>query len=289
MGSSEDENLGSLSEILKRDPRNTMELLKLRLDFARKHFEFHARQRTTMFNFFLLVVGIILAAYGSVVREASVKYLGPYVALSGMSVCLAFLFIDLRNTHLLEYSEKIIAEIERHYLFANFRFTGADVRFRRIADGQLGTLYREELERDPKNWGDTGSPSLMARTGRAWIWFYNNFSKHKFWVRAVLILSFMGFFFLVIDGVRASEIGGARGGLFAKLGLTLAGIIDSVFSYVAGGRGPALQSYLLNVYGSGAEATGHAVARSVAWTLLIVAPVVWLVGSMGKRYRAGAK
>ena len=40
-----------------------------RLDLAWKWFDFHAKQRTTIFNFFLIITGIILNAYVLAIKE----------------------------------------------------------------------------------------------------------------------------------------------------------------------------------------------------------------------------
>lgn len=190
-----------MSDILNSDPEKDTELQKLRLDFAWKHFEFHARQRTTMFNFFVIILGVVVTGFVAAVREEGVRYFAPYIALTGMFVSVAFLFLDIRNTQLLEFSERIIYEIERRYLFLGFKSSEVGTAFSTVANGQLGTLYREKLERDPQEWGIGESRKLS----RFWLWLRNRFAMHKFWIRAVVIISIVGFYCAMIVGIIVTE------------------------------------------------------------------------------------
>jgi hypothetical protein len=45
------------------DPRAVVEFEKMRFEFAWRHFEFHARQRTIMFHFFVLLVPFLFGGY----------------------------------------------------------------------------------------------------------------------------------------------------------------------------------------------------------------------------------
>jgi hypothetical protein len=100
-----------------------LELLKLRFDYAWKFFSFHASQRTQMFNFMLLLVGILAASLTSSVDKGLVE---PAIAICAVGVLVAFIFLklDRRNRDLVRMAESVLTFLEQKDLFsANERFT----------------------------------------------------------------------------------------------------------------------------------------------------------------------
>jgi amino acid permease len=86
----------------------------LALYYAWDHFAYHAQQRQTVFNFFLLVVGGCVAAYSAMIGESGAHYnyfrcfLGIVLALSS----LLFWRLDQRNARLVKVSEEALKKLE---------------------------------------------------------------------------------------------------------------------------------------------------------------------------------
>lgn len=94
------------------------ELLKLRFDYAWKWFAFHAEQRTKMFNFMLLAVGImanaILISFKEKVFSAAIILCGV-----GFLTCLIFSRLDRRNKELVHLAENMLVYLERTDIFGD--------------------------------------------------------------------------------------------------------------------------------------------------------------------------
>jgi len=86
----------------------------LALYYAWDHFAYHAQQRQTVFNFFLLVVGGCVAAYSAMIGESGAEYsyfrsfLGAVLALAS----LLFWRLDQRNARLVKVSEEALKKLE---------------------------------------------------------------------------------------------------------------------------------------------------------------------------------
>ena len=86
----------------------------LALYYAWDHFAYHAQQRQTVFNFFLLLVGGCVAAYSSTMGHGGGEYsyfrsfLGAVLALAS----LVFWRLDQRNARLVKISEEALKELE---------------------------------------------------------------------------------------------------------------------------------------------------------------------------------
>lgn len=86
----------------------------LALYYAWDHFAYHAGQRQTVFNFFLLVVGGCVAAYSAMIGESGGEYnyfrsfLGAVLALAS----LLFWRLDQRNAWLVKVSEGALKKLE---------------------------------------------------------------------------------------------------------------------------------------------------------------------------------
>ena len=91
-------------------------LLRLKMDYAWRWFSLHAKQRVTMFNYFLVASGILANAYGVLLRE---ELYGPglAVAIIGSFACLVSVGLDKRNHRLVKLGEDVLREIEQIHLF----------------------------------------------------------------------------------------------------------------------------------------------------------------------------
>jgi len=100
------------------------QIQKLRFDYAWKFFEFHAKQRTTMYNFFLVFSAIIITAQMKLISmddSASMVFL---VALSilGILMTVFFIFLDRRNEELVRCAEMVLKILEKEYIFKGYKF-----------------------------------------------------------------------------------------------------------------------------------------------------------------------
>ncbi len=92
------------------------ELSKRRFDYAWDWFKFHAKQRTDMFNFFLIITGVLASAYVSL-RKDGHPYMARDLGVLGIVTAVGFLLLDWRNKALVDKSSKILAFIEKKELF----------------------------------------------------------------------------------------------------------------------------------------------------------------------------
>ena len=163
------------------DPRAAVEFQKLRLEFAWRHFEFHARQRTIMFNFFILLLPLLLAGFFYFVKDGSIQTtnnprFATLVAVIGAILSGIFGLLDVRNRQLYQVSQDNLRLLENDFLYAQeyspLRYKtklGDEVRFH-------GIITEEQ-----------------ARYGQG---TYNSIVKHKFLMPALYMLAFLVFVFL---------------------------------------------------------------------------------------------
>lgn len=98
--------------------KNICSIDKARLGIAWKWFDFHAKQRTTFFNFFLVITGIILNAYVLAIKE-NFKEIAVALCVFGILQALAFISFDIRSRQLTRHAEDVIEMVERSTLFPN--------------------------------------------------------------------------------------------------------------------------------------------------------------------------
>ena len=86
----------------------------LALYYAWDHFAYHAGQRQTVFNYFVLLLGGCVAAYSATMGESGAEYhyfrifLGVVLALAS----LVFWRLDQRNARLVKISEDALKDLE---------------------------------------------------------------------------------------------------------------------------------------------------------------------------------
>lgn len=84
------------------------------LQYAWGHFAYHAQQRQTVFNFYLLLVGGCVAAYASTLGDVGLDY-DRFRAFMGLLLTFASLLfwrLDRRNAGLVKISETAIETLE---------------------------------------------------------------------------------------------------------------------------------------------------------------------------------
>lgn len=103
------------------DAKEIGELEKLRFEYAWRFFDFHAKQRITMFNFFVVLVPFLCGGYffnlktdGGLYGQALFSFV---IAMLGLALTGTFHLFDLRNRQLYQISQKNLRLIERGYLY----------------------------------------------------------------------------------------------------------------------------------------------------------------------------
>ena len=91
-------------------------LLRLKFDYAWRWFSLHAKQRVTMFNYFLVASGILANAYGLLLGE-KLYWPALAVAIIGLLACLVSIGLDTRNDRLVKLGEDVLRVIEKDHLF----------------------------------------------------------------------------------------------------------------------------------------------------------------------------
>jgi hypothetical protein len=114
------------------------ELQKQRFDYAWKWFDYHARQRIQMFNFFLVGMGLVFKMF----TDSQAEREKLIIAISGGFLSLVFLFLDKRNEALVHYAEDILLKLEQEELFPE-NYKGKRKNSKDRSEVQLGFMNRE--------------------------------------------------------------------------------------------------------------------------------------------------
>src|SRR5262245_47901337 len=86
----------------------------LALYYAWDHFAYHAGQRQTVFNYFVLLLGGCVAAWSATIGQSGAEYnyfrifLGVVLALASLVFCR----LDQRNARLVKISEEALKDLE---------------------------------------------------------------------------------------------------------------------------------------------------------------------------------
>jgi hypothetical protein len=165
------------------------DLMDFRLRHAWAWFELHAKQRQVMFRFFLLTVGVLLAALVTSHREGF-RYIEIGIALIGVIACLSSFFFDRRNRQMASNAEDVLEKLEKEVLFPE-DFTDEQ-------GDRIGCLLKER--------------QLNMREGEnrsLWKWAH----KHKVWIHTFQAVTVLFFLIVLIFGLpgRGEEPGSKMG------------------------------------------------------------------------------
>src|SRR5690349_7522707 len=136
--------------------REPSELEKLRFDYAWKWFCFHAEQRTKMFNFMLIGLGVFASGLVTAI-EKHLRLESAVLASAATLIAVGFFLLDRRNKQLYQVALAVLIETERTLLFPDA--TGAE---NAEAPGISRRIQLEE-KNDPKGWKGAG---IAIRQGR---------------------------------------------------------------------------------------------------------------------------
>jgi len=142
-------------------------LNELRLNYAWSWFSLHAEQRGNLFNYFLIITGILINAYVISLKD-SLFILSLGICLLGIIQGIGFLVFDLRNRQLIAYAEDVLEKLERDYFF-----TGDFVHWD-DNNKQLGLLIRDSNNKMRENQGNVIS--------------FRKLKKMKWWIRIMHII-----------------------------------------------------------------------------------------------------
>lgn len=150
------------------DEDNLTEVEKQRFEYAWDWFNYHAGQRMQLFNFFLIITGILANAYVSAYEKGS-ELMRFAISLIGALQAFGFFVFDVRSRELTRYAEDVLEKIEIDKLFPD-GFNSPSIN-----SGQtLGLLRRE-------------STSKM-REGHTRARKWKTLLKMKVWIRSIEII-----------------------------------------------------------------------------------------------------
>ena len=132
------------------------ELQKLRFDYAWKWFNFHAEQRTKMFNFMLVGLGILATALvGAIEKKLLLE--AAVVGTAATMVALVFSLLDARNRQLYIAAMDVLIDAEKNLVFGD----GVKFKDHNGQDKDFGISRRIALEEgaDKSTWNDNGIDS----------------------------------------------------------------------------------------------------------------------------------
>ncbi len=161
------------------DPRAIVEFEKIRFELAWRHFDLHARQRTTMFHFFILLTPFLFGGCFILFKDREVVGSFPAIFAAGAGALLVFIFflLDQRNKQLYRVSKRALGLLETQFLFASYRPLKAS-----------GSDYPGVISTETRCYGD------------------NNLLKHSlligavYWLAVLMFLSLAGYFLMVRQG-----------------------------------------------------------------------------------------
>ncbi|MBM4307607.1 MAG: deoxyribose-phosphate aldolase [Deltaproteobacteria bacterium] len=94
-------------------------LKNLQYQYAWDWFAYHARQRTSMFNYFLVIVAALTTACGWLLARSEPHLFIPagVVAVIGAVITALFMLLDCRNRDLVHRGERVLKRIEEQQIF----------------------------------------------------------------------------------------------------------------------------------------------------------------------------
>lgn len=152
------------------------DLEKLQFEYAWRWFAFHAEQRTKMFNYMILVVGIL--ANGIVLAIGkSFLLIAADLSFIGAIFSFAFFFLDLRNRNLTWLGEEILAKLEREVIFGE----AEEFKTRKNLTVPLGLLWRQAqpVSAAHQMWYPSVREALEG--------------KHRFWLPVIALVFAVSF------------------------------------------------------------------------------------------------
>ncbi len=177
------------------------ELRKLQFEYAWKWFSFHADQRTKVFNFMLILVGVLAAGTVSALDKCLPSAAYAVLCFAGAGLAIIFSLLDRRNRDLVWLGEEALIRLERDVIFADKQV----FKDRHDQEKDWGILWRQEL-------GDKAARTQWCKP----FFFIRSMSrgKHRIWLPVlswlIALLFFVAGLFMLINGPISSTIKACR-------------------------------------------------------------------------------
>ena len=94
-------------------------LFEQRLTYAWNFFDFHAKQRMSMFNFFLIFVGFVISAYATLLKDGYCT-VSSILAFTATVLTCFFIRLERRNEELVFIAEDVLTSLECDVLFEGY-------------------------------------------------------------------------------------------------------------------------------------------------------------------------
>ncbi len=92
-------------------------MAQARLNYVWDWWKYHGKQRTDMFNYFLIITGILANAYVNIIKgETSQPEIAVSLGILGVIASIGFFLLDVRNRKQLERATDILIKIEANEL-----------------------------------------------------------------------------------------------------------------------------------------------------------------------------
>jgi hypothetical protein len=177
-------------------------LFEKRLEYARSFFDHHAKQRMSMFNFFLLFVAFAISGYASLLKEEK-SPVAMWIAIFGAALTICFLALDRRNEELVHISEDVLRTLENEVLFRDFdrripypmrrtwygRMQKRPAKIRPLGIFRRQTADQQGMTRPSANSDETAVH--YAKIGNSWY-------QHGVWLPLFQVLIFVMFVALAV-------------------------------------------------------------------------------------------
>ena len=154
------------------EEKRHFELTKMRFEYAWKWFDFHAEQRTKMFNFMLIGLGVLASSVVTAWKECLEKE-AIAICLGAVILAAIFIVLDLRNRHLYLLADAVLVDMERDVVFD---------------EGDPGIALRNRRESDAKTW------QRKIRDGH-----------HQYLMPGIAVLFVLLFSFLALHGLLSVD------------------------------------------------------------------------------------
>lgn len=171
---------------------------EMRFEYAWKWFNFHADQRTKMFNFMLVGMGIIANALVAAIDKSLIP-MSLLISALGIWSAIGFVLIDRRNQQLYKVAMHVLIQAEREYLFVrpplandplDNRSASPDIHKRDSEDLFYEGISGRIALADKR--GDNNHSSSNFISGRLTAFFEG---RHRIWMPAIaygfLVLSLL--------------------------------------------------------------------------------------------------
>jgi len=195
----------------KRDT-DGLDVTKLAYAHAWNWFDFHARQRMSVLNFFILASGLFASAYGVALRVPD-PVAALLVACGGAVLAFVFLMLEIRNREMVRWAERVLIDLEKDYIFYWPRQDCATAPKPGILAWEQDIL--DATRKDRVTLADPDEGRIYAKAGR-WkckmLGFIPAPLSHRYWISVFHIGMFV---FFVGLAIRAGLSVPAITGLFA--------------------------------------------------------------------------